>query len=420
MRAQIGAPRWSSIPKAVLVVAVLGVCPGPFAWGTPPEKVKDACETQWGRPAPGENDPNVFDRLTCKQQGLVNQLGYMVDNSLTQGPVSGPLTQGQKHLAINARTRAAAAHLNSNRDAFRILSKAERKASAPGKDCVLVELTGNGDGVCDPDPPANETCASTDDPPVACDPTLKHPNPKKQVLCAQICESAAAQETAAESLAEQQIARNLEDSYDALEEDTRAMNEKLDALGVELTQAESRVGPLQSGDSCAAIEELPSALSTAAGVLRIAAVTTRGIADIANAACGQTIVGVAVAAGFGGGGGGNGSVACIVVETAASLVAIAHTTVDIILNEAQDALNEQTFDCLRQAILDIAGVKGDLDASTALITNRLDRNHQETISTRQALAGQMQQVRDELAQMLREAIALLNMPQGLREEFPRP
>lgn len=104
----------------------------------------------------------------------------------------------------------------------------------------------------------------------------------------------------------------------------------------------------------------------------------------------------------------------------ANLVAIAHTTVDLILNDAQDALNEQTFDCQQQAVLDISRVKGDFDASTAMLASRLDRKHQETLAARAALAGQMEQVREELTLMLRETIALQNTPQGRRSEFPNP
>lgn len=332
-------------------------------------------------------EEDVYDRMECKQNGLVDQLGQMVDENLTSRAIGLTLSESKKKLmkSENEKVKVIKEHVKT--DNFKNLVKGIRKNNK--KSCELVPLTevaGHINGICEPD--LGELCAA-EDLTSECDPKLKRPHPNKPgLVCAQICETEAAQTDQDEEEELQLVALELEASYDALEDSLIETNEELYTVN-SILESEAVELKMSSDDSCANIEPLPEGLEESLTGLRIAAEAAAAVHEGVVAFSRQTIVAVAVAAGFGGGGGGNTSLASEVTAVIAGVAQMAYVIVDEIVSEKQAELEKNTFSCLQKAVLDIATVEGKTDA----------------------LSDQIEQLREEL-------VNLLNTPQGRRDEFP--
>jgi hypothetical protein len=371
-------------------------------WAAPPAK-RDC-----GSPGLPGQDSDVYARLKCKQEGLVLQLEHMVDSNLTQGAIGLELTDRQKKMMRSERSKAKLLDRQVGAGAFKSVSKGIRKGNR--KSCGLVPLDGhdlNLNGLCEPD--LGEACAAEEDLTLECNPKLNRPNPGKNgLVCAQVCEAEAALSDDEEEEDVQEVAQDLEATYDAMEDGLTEMNETLEDVNI-ILENDTAAFRLSSGP-CADIEPLPPGLAESNVVLRHTAGILVSVARVTAAWSRQTIVAVVL----GNGGGGNSSGLGSIPATVAGVAQEASLIVDDIVSARRRKLQDQTFACLQKAIDDIKAVGGKVDAATTLIETKLDRNQQETIDTRDALSGQMEQVRAELAAKLEEAILLLNTPHGLR------
>jgi hypothetical protein len=355
---------------------------------------------------------DVYERLECKQKGLVKQLEYMVDDNLTSDrPIGEALSASKKKALRSAKTKAQVIKGHVTKDNFKKTVKSIRKNNK--KSCYLVPLNDSADdgypkgiaddGICDWEQgDKTAECAAEEDRELDCDPKLKRPHPNRRV-CAQICETEAAETDMDEE--EQELAQELEESYDAMEDSLIETNEVLEEVNTILENEAVKVR-VAINDPCANIAELPEGLEESVSYLRGAAAATADIHDGVAAYTRQTIVAVAVAFGFGGGGGGNSSAAGVVTAVIKGVAEMAYVVVDEIVSNRQAEIQKNTFACLQEAVQDIAAVEGKVDANAMMLLN-------EIMAARTALSEQIELMREEI-------VRLLCTPPGRRPEFPNP
>ena len=339
---------------------------------------------------------DVYERLECKQKGLVGQLEYMVEDNLTTRAIGLELSATKKKVLRSEKTKAQVIKGHVTKDNFKKTVKSIRKNNK--KSCYLVPLNYSADdgypkgiaddGICDWEQgDKTAECAAEEDRELDCDPKLKRPHPNRRV-CAQICETEAAETDMDEE--EQELAQELEESYDAMEDSLIETNEVLEEVNTILENEAVKVR-VAINDPCANIAELPEGLEESVSYLRGAAAATADIHDGVAAYTRQTIVAVAVAFGFGGGGGGNSSAAGVVTAVIKGVAEMAYVIVDEIVSNRQAEIQKNTFACLQKAVQDISTVQGKTDA----------------------IAEQIELLREEV-------VRLLCTPQGRRPEFPNP
>lgn len=380
----------------ILAIApgILLLCAASGSWAAPEKK---SCD-----------DPDVYGRIKCKQEGLVIQMEHMVDENLTKGATGLKVTERQKTMLRNGKAKARLLHQHARKDDFKSVVKSIAKRNKEDGCDWIPLIDDNENGICDwPE----EECEAENYPGERCDPRAKKDNANSErYVCAEICTEAALSAQYSLMAAESEeaeldaVAQDLADTYDALEDTLIESNETLesfnDMLGNRLLAASS------SSDPCDNIDPLPEGFAISSHVLRVASALAGAIYNQVASSTRQTIVGVA----FGFGGGGNASALGLFVATVAGIADQAHIAVDAIVSEKRDELQDNTFACLQEAVTDIAAVDGKVDASAM-------QTQAEIRAAKEELAGQMAEFELKMQVMLDNAITLLNTPQGQRPDF---
>jgi hypothetical protein len=364
----------------------------------------------WAAPAKKScDDPDVYSRIKCKQDGLVVQMEHMVDENLTKGATGLKVTEHQKQMMKNGKAKARLLQKHTRTDDFKSVVKGIAKRNKDDGCDWIPLIDDNENGICDwPE----EECEAENYPGERCDPRAKKDNTNSErYVCAEVCtlESSSAQYSlmeagVAEEVEMEEVALDLEDTYDVLEDNLIESNETLEAFNALL---DSRlIATSLSSDPCDNIAPLPEGFEISSHLLRVASALARAIYNAVESSTRQTVVGVA----FGFGGGGNTSAVGFFVATVAGIAEQGYIAVDAIVSEKQSELQGNTFSCLQEAVSGIAAVDGKVDASATMTQEKI-------IEAKEELSEQMAEFKQEMRTMLDNAISLLNTPQGQRADF---
>lgn len=355
-------------------------------------------------------EPDVYARLTCRQQGILDAQGALVTRFEERfGGSADHDRKIQKMKRLNDGADKAAKRSN----AAKFKGAAKKQGRGGEETCALRLMDGaadDGNGVCDP--ALGEKCALASDFTKECNPTKQH---GKNDDCARTCVVDGI-ETQAEADADAAVAGELLAAYDDTESTLVEAHNKLDgagpSLGVRLAAP-------------AAVCPPPAPDSTASDALKIAEVALDAISSSAEPACGQTIVGVA----FGFGGGGNTKWACLILEAAHAITQVAYSIVDVVQQGNQGQWYVDSVSCLSQRLdavtLAQAAQSGDL-AAVAEAVQAVKRDvaaseqaiRLDVAARHEALTGTMAAHGKEMREHFLDVMLLLSTPQGQRAGFP--
>ena len=382
---------------------------------------------------------DVYERLKCRETGLYKQMEEL-NLHLQNDDVFAETVKGKKKdAAEDIKSRAQKANERSKKDHFKKQIKKARKA---GNDsCYFIELDdglGNDDGICDLDD--DEICAAETDINEKCDPRAKKDRPNQGVyVCAERCEGESVPSTDVEKEQEEVMAKELEKTYLVFEEQTKEMNENIEAIDSS-SQPIARMSLLgASGDEgCGGnVDDTACNLSPSTALItlehskytsQVAFSVARGAEDVLLTVCGTSIFG------------NNTSFLCTIPEGLVALFAIANEGIDVAYNILKEGQNDKVTNCLISKLNGIP-TGGDLEegfaASQAAIKadtqsiintheinmkNKIDK-HNSNIETKiktseTNLSTQIENLKVAMDKHALEIETLLNMPQGQRPTFP--
>ena len=75
------------------------------------------------------NQADVYERLECKQEGLVGQVEYMVDDNLTSRAIGLELSASKKKFLKSEKTKAQVMKKHIKKDSFKNAVKGIRKTT---------------------------------------------------------------------------------------------------------------------------------------------------------------------------------------------------------------------------------------------------------------------------------------------------
>lgn len=393
----------SALVVAIGLLAVGAPLPGLAA---PPAK-KDCS---------GIDFEDVFDRLTCRQAALADQLEYTSDEAFKDGTrMHGTLRQAQIEQIQDAKQKAGRARDKNDRAFFKRQAKAEIRGNKQGGhlvpfDDVLDDI--DGDGICDFEQGnENAQCAAVELGPSGelqvCNPEKKNKgkgkgqgNPKFEGLeCDRAIDTdEAASPAEAEDMDE--AAEQLEATYEVAEDNMIEMNEQLD-----IVNATGAAPTFAAADGCDVPATDPN-LIIAAQVLRNVKSVTFGIARVNADVMGQ------VAFGF------NARGAAAVFDTIAAVADIAFINVEFERQRDSAASQAAILSCVTQSADDIADLKGQvasLQAQVATLQLQMQQDHDRILANDNANTAT---IMTKVETVREEVVELLNTPQGQRQQFP--
>jgi hypothetical protein len=312
------------------------------------------------------------ERLKCK----FDRMAGKGKETLELLETSGVLTPAQVQGVGKAKERMDREQGRVKSEDFRVLTK---KRSA---NCQLVEYSGNGDGVCDPRPPAREECAEVIGDSIGNDDGICDPmNGKKREACVQICDEEAL--LVDETAIDEDAAIELEGMYDTLTSHAEEVGETIPETA-SLARALSSAN-LATDDPCVLQTALERHSFDAYKKARWAAVGSRAATDVAERFC-DIVSGGLFAFSVG--------AACVAAES----IALAMNTWWTVVNDIEATLDART-----------------LDAAIACAADAADGAEQTGMMI-QSVQAELDEVRARNAEILR----LVKIPPGQREEFPTP
>jgi hypothetical protein len=346
---------------------------------------------------------------TCDQQDSGARIKCKFGNVIAQQQAAAETISGMpeasesQRLALTSKAENAgrAQGRASDEDFKQLTKKANLK-------CQIREIEGDGkgddDGVCK----GNEDCVEALNDQIGNDDGICHPrNGKNRETCVEICDQEAISsdpDNFDDDPNQDSRGRDLEAELDQATEQYVEINEM---LGEESQlRAAARI-LAANGDPCAAIITARSNEDLLAALV-VGDETLRGIADIWERICDQTVLG------------SNGSIACLVLETAAALGSLANATFEAIEADIDSETMDQTFACLKNVNASL----GASALSTDTVHTKLDNLRVSAGETDAALDSiqiridTLQQKVNELQQEITNVKTLLNTPQGRRDEFP--
>lgn len=342
-----------------------------------------------------------IDCLKARHDAIANELKYTSDIAFGENSKLGKRANPERLQHFNnSRSNGERAKVKNSKERFKKLAKDETRAN--GKNAGhLVPFSDaddeNNDGVCDyeqKDMPKYLTadCASIeqlDGEVQICNPKKKNKgksNSSRQELAGLECDrSFDSQEAVTEEERVDMIAtiEQMEDVYNAVEDDLILMNDHLDIVNANLP--DENVVLAASADAC--VMPAPTeGLSEAVSVLRGLTAAAQGASAIMDSASGQTVVVF--------GTGGNGRAAAVILNSAALAAELAYITVDEILSAETSALQTATMECIAEVAADVAAMRVEML-----------QQHNE-------IKAQLEATRVEL-------VEILNTPHGQRDQFPR-
>lgn len=357
------------------------------AAGAQPPPVPETCDQQDS----GARIKCKFGNVIAQQQEAAEMISGMPETS-----------ESERRALTNKASNAGRAQGRASDEDFKQLTK---KSSLQ---CQVREIEGDGigddDGVCK----GNENCVEALNDQIGDDDGICHPrNGKNREACVEFCDQEAINsdpDNFDDDPNQDSRGRDLEAELDQATEQYVEINEM---LGQE-TQLRAVASILAAnGDPCAAVitarsnDILLAALVTADETLR-------GIADIFERICDQSVLG------------SNASVACVVLETVAALGSLANATFQSIEESIDSDTMDQSFACLKN----VRSSVGASAVSTETVHTKLDSLRVSAGETDAALdsiqlrLNTLEEKVNELQQEVTNVKTLLNTPQGRRDEFP--
>lgn len=322
---------------------------------------------------------DVFERLTCKQGAIADQVEYTSDTVFADGTRLGQsISPAQLAHMKNAKARAQRAKRKNTKETFKKLAKVDALRNRKAGHLVPLDPL-DADGICDYE--MGDECAAIEVDASGnlqvCNPNKKNKgkrgsggHPDLEGLECDLFYDPEEASTDSEAADMAEAAGHMEAAYSGMEDDLIEMNDLLDnvnalpdGLATSFTAAGGCVFPPQDPN-----------LANAAFLLRLIKASTFGGARVSADSAGQTLV----AFGFG----GNARTLAIVFDFVALAADLAYLAVDEIQKREAGALQAAVMDCVIQTAGEIA-----------------------------ALQDLMQQQHDEIR-------ALLNTPHGQRPTWP--
>lgn len=397
----------------VVAAPALAVAIGLIAMGTPSAGL---AEPPAKRDCTGVELEDVFDRLTCRQAALAEQMEYTSDEAFKDGTrMHGTLRKAQIEQLQDAKQKAGRARDKNDRGFFKRQAKSEVRGNKQGGHLVpfddfLDDI--DGDGICDFEQGnENAQCAAVELGPggelQVCNPEKKNKgkgkgqgNPKFEGL---ECDRAvdpdeAASPAEAEDMDE--AAEQLEATYEVAEENMIEMNQQLD-----IVNATGPAPTFAAANGCDVPATDPN-LIIAAQVLRNVKSVTFGIARVNADVMGQ------VAFGF------NARGAAAVFDTIAAVADIAYLNVEFERQRDSAASQAAILNCVTQSAGEIAALQGQvasLQAQIVTLQLQMQQDHDEIMANDNTNTAT---IMTKVEMVREEVVELLNTPQGQREQFP--
>ncbi len=327
----------------------------------------------WAQPCdPNNNCVNCGDqseRLKCKFDRVANKGKRTME--LLEG-VPGLLTPAQAHGMTIAKERMDREKVRTKPEDFKLLAK---KKSA---NCQLLEASGNGDGVCDPN---TELCAEVLKDGIGNDDGICSPlHGTKREVCVQICDEEAV--LLDDSALDDNAVAELEGMYDTLAGHLEEVNETVP----ETAALMQTLATVTLDDPCVLQTTLKRNTYDTYKKAKWAAMGSRAAADVAERFCDQNYGGFWFSFTVG--------AACVVAEAAVLGLNVWWDTVDVVEAELDAIGLDATIACARQSA-------------------------RETNNTGEMIQGVRQTLSDVRSQN-QEILGLVKMPPGQRTEYPKP
>jgi hypothetical protein len=381
--------RWRSISchvHPVLVVVLASLFLASVATAQPPP-ARESCDQQDS----GARIKCKFGNVIAQQQAAAGKISGMPETS-----------ESQKKALTNKADNAGRSQGRASEEDFKQLTK---KSTLH---CQVREIEGDGkgddDGVCK----GNEDCVEALNDQIGNDDGICHPrNGKNREACVEICDQEAISsdpDNFDDDPNQDSRGGDLEAEVDQATEQYVEINEMLDEEA-QLRAAASILAA--NGDPCAAV------ITARSNDILLAALvagdeTLRGIADIFERICDQTVLG------------SNGSIACVVLETAAALGSLANATFQSIEESIDSDTMDQSFACLKN----VSSSLGASAVASDTVHTKLDKlrvsagETDAALDTIQLRLDTLQQKMNDLQLEITKVKTLLNTPQGRRDEFP--
>ena len=359
--------------------------------------------TSFSTPLKAEcSSTDVYERIKCKSDAISGQLEYTSDTAFAAGSrLHGHAKLERLKHINNAKTKAVHGKSRTNKDNFKKFAKNE--AQSHKKELGhLIPLTLADDvdenGICDYQSGDKlAKCLAVeldiDGNAQACNPEKKNKGKKDGLECDLFFDGENPEDT-------QEIADEMEASFDAIESDLIEMNKQLDSVNAQPSAA-FNVVKSESTDSCT-LPDQTEGLSVAVAALRAVSAALSGAATIYDAASDQTIVLL--------GNGGNISGTASPLHYAALVGVLAYIITDEIYQAEVSELQAATMACVAQTAGAISELDAKIDALAQLIIT-------STVAIKSNDNANAAVIRSDIENLRSEMYDLLNTPQGQRESF---
>ncbi|HSL23086.1 MAG TPA: hypothetical protein VK886_16265 [Vicinamibacterales bacterium] len=371
---------------------------------------------------PAEDCGSIADsgeRLKCKHGKVLDGQGRLIQKLETDFAQFIPADSIERLKRAHGRATRAKDRLHSKH--FKSLGKKSPDPDAC-KIKALATHDADGDGECDPGDQCEELIGDfVGDERQPC--KMKGKSPE---ACVEVCEG----DDTMEEDVDPQALEDAEENYDDVIESLAAANAVLEQNGPLMAFV---AGSLLAADGPAAVcqastDWLGVADALATRITKLASTWTRGLADLAQIACDQTV------AGF------NASVLCIPTEASAMALALIADTTEGVFTVLKVLADNSVQKCLSSLSGDLQGTKTTLDnlaatlgtvaSTTSDSSNLLSeveadvQNIQTTVddltANVNALRATVESLFEGMNKRFTNVETLLNTPPGQRPEFPKP
>ena len=355
---------------------------------------------------------DIGDRVKCKHSGFLEEQKKVIDNLEVHfgGVVGGDNFDRLKR----SHDRSKKANLRTDGKNFKSFGK--KKAGT----CDLAEYAGDGDGICEP----GEKCLEALGDGIGNDDSICKLTGKNKEVCVEICEGSDVMEDDTDT----ELLTDMEKNYDDITMNLRAANDLMESNGGQIV---SMAGPLlasyEPADACkTSVDWFSYGRVLTMTIMKQVAVGVRGIADISDKGCNQD------AAGF------NTASVCMVLEGAATTMALVVETTDGIFSLVKWGIDSSSQQCISSLSADLQETKAKLvaiDATSSSSNTQLGsvatdiqylKNKADSLTTAvNSLSGSVTAVQRQLNDLngamnakFSEVNVLLSTPQGQRPAFP--
>ncbi len=404
------------IVVSVLALLMLGASTAILAEPTLPPK--SDCEVLFD---------DVYERLTCRQQAIADQLEYTSETAFADGKeMRGYINENRLNNIKNAKSKADRAVEKNTMKAFKRLAKSESRGHRGQNLGHLVPLRDEDDvpqdGICDYEQGRSDAkCAAVEldgNDLQECNPEKKNKGKGKGKVgkfggleCDRWFDSEEDSDDF-ETADMDAIALSIDDSYDATEANLREMNGHLKSINENPPSKYAEVF-LESQDEngICKIPPINQHLANSVIAMRVIHAAAEGTSDLVHNGCKQT----SVALGFG----GNGSLLCAVLDAAKLTANLAYIAVDEADKVQNGNVQAALANCVKQTADSIAGLETEILNLQQQLKDYVEITiHGEHKDIMDNDDGNMTTIMENDDENTTNIINVLNTPHGQREYFP--